>query len=108
LIEEENLSQVQIFSMRSGATRQLDIGRSIDPEIVLQTLSWFVNGNGLYVSAYQLGGNKLLSVKLDGEVRVLFQQAHNWLCCPQPAPNGRLLAFTIAENQRDVVMMENF
>lgn len=94
--------------MRSGATRQLDIGRLIDPEIVLQTLSWFVNGNGLYVSAYQLGGNKLLSVKLDGQVRVLFQQAHNWLCCPRPAPNGRLLAFTIAEGQRDVVMMENF
>ena len=72
------------------------------------TRSWFVNGNDLYRQCLPLGGNKLLSVKLDGQVRVLFQQAHNWLCCPQPAPNGRLLAFTIAENQSDVVMMENF
>ena len=109
LVEEEDMSQIQILSIGNGTTRQLNIGKSTnDPQIVLQSLSWFVNGRGLYVSAYRLAGNRLLSVGLEGDVRVLFQQAHDWLCCPRPSPNGQALAFTVAQNHRDVVMMEDF
>jgi serine/threonine protein kinase len=109
LIEEEDGPQVHILSIGNAATRQLNIGKlTNDPEIVLQSLSWFANGRGLYVSAYRLAGNRLLSVGLDGDVSVLFQQAHDWLCCPRPSPNGRALAFTIAELHRDVVLIEGF
>jgi len=50
----------------------------------------------------------LLSVSPDSNVKILFQQGHNWLCCPKAAPNGRLLAFTVTEIQRDAAMIENF
>jgi hypothetical protein len=46
-------------------------------------------------------------VGVDGNVRVLYQQGHNWLCCPKPSPDGRQVEFLITEIQRDAAMIEN-
>jgi hypothetical protein len=67
-----------------------------------------VDGNGLYVTAFLPSGTALLSVSLEDKVKFLFQQGSNWLCCPMPAPNGRSLAFSTGEIQRDVALLENF
>jgi len=60
------------------------------------------------VTSFASIGTTLLSAGLDGSVRILFQQGHNWLCCPKAAPNGRLLAFSVMEAQRDAAMIEKF
>jgi hypothetical protein len=31
-----------------------------------------------------------------------------WLCCPIPAPNGKLLGYSLTEIQRDLALAENF
>ncbi|MGB6804336.1 MAG: hypothetical protein WBE31_18880, partial [Candidatus Sulfotelmatobacter sp.] len=104
LVERWNeKGQVQILSLSNGTLRQLDAGRWIH----LQTIDWSADGSSLYVTAFSPSAT-LLSVGLDGDVRVLFQQGQNWLCCPKAAPNGQFLAFTVRELQRDAVMIENF
>jgi serine/threonine protein kinase len=107
-IEQKDPSRLQILSVSSKTIRQLDLGRWSQLKGQLQTLSWFVNGKGLYVSAFLPSGTSLLSVGLEGDARILFQQGRNWLCCPKPAPDGRSLAFSVTELQRDVTMIEKF
>ena len=104
LVERYNeKGQVRILSLSNGTVRQLDAGKWFH----LQTIDWSADGSSLYVTAFS-PSTTLLSVGLDGNVRVLFQQGHNWLCCPKAAPNGQFLAFTVRELQRDAVMIENF
>jgi len=74
----------------------------------LQSTSWSADGRVLYVTSFSSSGTTLLSVSLHGKVIILFQQGHNWLCCPKAAPNGQLLAFIVTEIQRDAAMIEKF
>jgi eukaryotic-like serine/threonine-protein kinase len=104
LTEQNEKAQIRIVSLSKDRVRRLDLGGKWSH---LQTISWSANGSGLFVTAFS-PSMTLLSVGLDGNVRVLFQQGHNWLCCPKAAPNGRLLAFKVQEIQRDAAMIENF
>jgi Tol biopolymer transport system component len=103
LTEQNEKAQVQIVNLGKGTVRRLDLGKWTQ----LQSISWSSDGSGLYVTAF-LPSMTLLSVGLDGDVRILFQQGHNWLCCPKAAPNGQFLAFTVKEIQQDVAMIEKF
>ena len=98
-----NKGQIQILSLSGDTVRKLDLGKWNQ----LQSVSWSADATELYVTAFQ-PSMTLLSASLNGRVKVLFQQGHNWLCCPKTAPNGRLLAFTATEIQRDAAMIENF
>ena len=104
-IEESDKSpgQVKILSLDKGTARSLDLGKWTE----LQSISWSADAKGLYITAF-VPSSTLLFVGLDGDVVVLFQQGHNWLCCPLASPNGRLLAFEAMEIQRDVTMIEGF
>jgi eukaryotic-like serine/threonine-protein kinase len=111
LIERKDASQVQILEISRNAVRRLGLsrlGKWTPFESELQDLSWFANGKGLFVTDYLPSGTVLLAMGLDGGVSILFQQGRNWLCCPKTSPNGRLLAFSASELQRDVAMIEGF
>jgi serine/threonine protein kinase len=103
LTEQNEKGQVQILSLSNGLVQRLDLGKWTQ----LQGISWSPDGRGLYVTAFSPSPT-LLFVDLDGNLIVLFQQGHNYLCCPKAAPNGRLLAFSVLEVQRDAAMIENF
>jgi serine/threonine protein kinase len=100
LIEDSDKNQLQVISLTTNTIRRLDVSKW--PH--LQSISWHSDGKGLYASSY----TTLLSVGLDGIVTNLFQQPHTWLCCPKASPNGRQLAFLVAETQSDAEMIENF
>ena len=104
LVQNNEKGEVQLFSVSNGTVRQLDLGKWTH----LQSISWSADGRVLYVTSFSESGTRLLSVGLDGSVTILFQQGHNWLHRPKPAPNGRLLAFEVMEIQRDVEMIEKF
>jgi Tol biopolymer transport system component len=104
LVENNEKGQVQVLNLSKGTIRRLELGRWTH----LQTISWSPNGRTLYVTSFASLATTLLSVELDGHVTILFQQGHNWLCCPKAAPNNRLLAFLVAETQGDAAMIENF
>jgi Tol biopolymer transport system component len=108
LIEKKDASRLEILSVSNGTVRRIDLGEWSQQKCQLQSVSWFANGRGLYVTAFLPSGTPLLSVGLEGNATILFQQGHDWLCCPKPAPNGRLLAFSVSEIQRDVAMIEKF
>ncbi len=104
LVRNDKKGQIQILGLSNGSVRSLDIGKWTQ----LQTVGWSPDGRVLYVTSFALSGTTLLSVTLDGRASVLFQQGHNWLCCPKVAPNGRLLAFSVTEIERDAAMIESF
>jgi eukaryotic-like serine/threonine-protein kinase len=104
LVENNEKGHVQVLNLNKGTIRQLELGRWTH----LQTISWSPDGRTLYVTSFASSATTLLSVELDGHVMILFQQGHNWLCCPKAAPNNRLLAFLVAETQGDAAMIENF
>jgi eukaryotic-like serine/threonine-protein kinase len=104
LTEQNEKAQIRIVSLSKDRVRRLDLGGKWSH---LQTISWSANGSGLFVTAFS-PSMTLLSVSLDGNARVLFQQGRNWLCCPKSARNGHLLAFKVQEIQRDAAMIENF
>jgi eukaryotic-like serine/threonine-protein kinase len=113
LIEFKETSQsqiptdrLQILPLGKGTAKTLELTKWTQSQ--LQNISWFASGKGLYVTAFLPSGTALLSVSLTGDARILFQQGRNWLCCPRPSPNGRLLAFSVTEYQRDVAMIERF
>jgi Tol biopolymer transport system component len=108
LIEEDDPSQLKILSSTDGATTQLNLGRWTQLKSQLQSVAWFVDGKGLYVTTFLPSGTTLLSVSLDDKVTTLFRQGRNWLCCPAPAPNGRSLGFSATAIQRDVALLEHF
>jgi eukaryotic-like serine/threonine-protein kinase len=108
LIEEDNASQLKILDVSDDAVKTLNLGKWTELKSQLQNVSWFADGKGLYVTAFLPSGTALLSVSVGGKVTTLFEQGHNWLCCPVPAPNGRFLAFSVTAIQRDVALLENF
>jgi len=108
LVEDSDPGRVQIFSMNGGTLRRLDLGKWSQSQSVIQHMAWLPSGNGLYVTAFLPTGTSLLAVTLDGNVTVLFQQGHNWVCCPKVAPNGQLLAFSVSEIERDIEKIDNF
>lgn len=103
LVEDNEQDQVQVLNVSKGTVRRLALGKWTH----LQTISWSPDGKTLYVSSLSSPGATLLSVGLDGSVTTLFQH-HTWLCCPKAAPNHQLLAYLVAENESDAVMIENF
>jgi serine/threonine protein kinase len=103
LVENNEKDQVQIFSLSKGTDRRLDLGKWTH----LQTIAWSTDARELYVTAF-LPSMALLSVRQDGDVKVLFQYGQNPLVGPKASPNGRLLAFTVLETERDAVMLEEF
>ena len=104
---DEADTSLRILSVTKGTSRRLDLG-TWNQQARVQYLSWFPNGEGLYLTAFLPSGTTLLSVTRDGNITTLFQQGHDWVCCPKVAPNGRVLAFSVSEFQRDVEMIENF
>jgi Tol biopolymer transport system component len=100
LIEDSDKNQLQVISLTTNTIQRLDVSKW--PH--LQSISWHSDGKGLYASS----DTTLLSVGLDGIVTNLFEQPHTWLCCPKASPNGRQLAFLVAETQSDAEMIENF
>jgi len=104
MVENDEKGEIHLLSLSKGTFRQMDLGKWHR----LQSISWSPDGRTLYVTSFASTGTTLLSAGLDGSVRILFQQGHNWLCCPKAAPNGRLLAFSVMEAQRDAAMIENF
>ncbi len=107
-IESDNASQLTILVLSDGATTHVDLGKWTQLKSQLQSVSWFTDGKGLYVTAFLPSGTTLLSVSPNGKVTTLFQQGHNWLCCPTPAPSGQFLGFSATAIQRDVALVENF
>jgi serine/threonine protein kinase len=100
LIEDSDKNQLQVISLTTNRIQRLGVSKW--PH--LQSISWHSDGKGLYASS----DTTLLSVGLDGIVTNLFEQPHTWLCCPKASPNGRQLAFLVAETQSDAEMIENF
>jgi serine/threonine protein kinase len=106
---EDDKGRVHILAVNNKKLRRLDLGRWTQSQSMLQSLSWFPNGRGLYVTAFLPSGTTLLSVTLDdGDVRVLLEAGHNWVGEVRAAPNGRVLAFSLTEVRRDVEMIEKF
>jgi Tol biopolymer transport system component len=106
LIDHKDMGRVQLLRLGHHTDRTLDLGKWSHVSAQLQSVRWFSNGRGLYVTAFLPSGTTLLSVGLDGNTSVL-SQAHNWLCCPIPAPNGKLLGYSLTEIQRDLALIEN-
>lgn len=101
--EQDDKGRIQILDLAEGPIQRLEI----DNWTQLQFVTWSRDASVLYVTAFQ-PSMSLLSVNLHAQVSVLFQQGHNWICCPIAAPNGRLLAFAVTEIHRDAAMIENF
>lgn len=97
---------MQLLLLGNHTTRTLELGKWSHVSAQLQSARWFPNGGGLYVTAFLPSGTTLLSVGLDGTVSVL-SQGHNWLSGPIPAPNGKLLGYSLTEIQRDLALIEN-
>jgi Tol biopolymer transport system component len=108
LVELEDASRVQIASLAKGTSGHVEVGKWTQSESRIQYLSWFPNSQGLYLTAFLPSGTSLLSLTFDGFVTVAFEQGRNWLCCPTVTRDGRRLAFSVSEAQRDIVMIENF
>jgi serine/threonine protein kinase len=106
LIDRKDQERVQLLLLSNHTARTLDLGKWSHVSAQLQFVRWFPNGRGLYVTAFLPSGTTLLSVGLDGNVAVL-SQGHNWLCCPSPAPNGKILGYSLTEIQRDLALIEN-
>jgi len=108
LTELEDESELNVLTLADGSFKQVKLGMRTQFQSILQGISWFADGQGLYITAYLISGTKLLAVGLNGKTTVLFQQGHNWLCCPRAAPNGKLLAFSATEIERNAAMIEDF
>jgi eukaryotic-like serine/threonine-protein kinase len=106
LIDRKDQERVQLLLLGNHTARTLDLGKWSHVSAQLQFVRWFPNGRGLYVTAFLPSGTTLLSVGLDGNASVL-SQGHNWLCCPIPAPNGKLLGYSLTQIQRDLALIEN-
>lgn len=97
---------LQLCRIDNTMKKRLDLGKwQISRQ--LQSVAWFSNGSGLFVTSFGPSGTALLSVDLAGHVSVL-QQGRNWLCCQKTSPDGRLLAFSLTQIEHDVVLLENF
>jgi len=107
LIDRKDPERVQLLALGNHSARALDLGKWSHVSAQLQFVRWFPSSRGLYVTAFLPSGTTLLSVGLNGYASVL-SQGHNWLCCPIPAPNGKLLGYSLTEIQRDLALVENF
>jgi serine/threonine protein kinase len=106
LIDHKDTERVQLLRLGQHTARTLELRKWSHVSAQLQFVRWFSSGRGLYVTAFLPSGTTLLSVGLDGNSSVL-SQGHNWLCCPTPAPNGKLLGYSLTEIQRDLALIEN-
>ena len=106
LIDRDDQERVRVLLLSNHTVRTLDLGKWSHVSAQLQYVRWFPNGRGLYVTAFLPSGTTLLSVGLDGHASVL-SQGRNWLCCPIPAPNGKVLGYSLTEIQRDLALIEH-
>jgi eukaryotic-like serine/threonine-protein kinase len=96
--------QIRIVSMRSEATRELQVEDS--PSLLNST--WAADGKALFVSASISGGYALLRVSLDGKTQPLITNHTPDVVLGLPSPDGRNLAVMAAAYNQNVWMMENF
>jgi Tol biopolymer transport system component len=103
-MEYNNKGLIQIYSLTGSSIRSLDTGKWTN----LQEISWAADGKSLYVTAFQYPQITLLSLRLDNNIRILFQTDRTWLGSITPAPNGRMLAFSEKDFEANAAMIENF
>jgi len=95
---------VRIGNLTDSTIRSLATGKWTS----LQGISWSADGKSLYLTSFQPSQITLLSVGLDGTIKILFQTGRTWLGQIRPAPNGRMLAFSELDVDANAAMIDNF
>jgi hypothetical protein len=75
---------------------------------LLNNVNWWADGKGLYVASLNKRGSVLLSVDLQGNARVLWDQAGGAGTYGLPSPDGRHLAMLGWTVNSNIWMLENF
>jgi Tol biopolymer transport system component len=107
-------TRIAILKNREGQIRVLWLNGRAQQEItvkgwdVLTTLVWAVDGEGLFVSSFTERGSVLLSVDLQGNARLLWEDKGGLGTYAVPSPDGRHVAMQGFTEDGNLWMMENF
>jgi eukaryotic-like serine/threonine-protein kinase len=101
---EEN--QIHILSTENGSARTVspkDWGN-------LQSVSWSSDANRLHVTGSTADSWGILTVDMEGNVRVMIRVKGNqaWVHNPMVSPDGHYLAFDQLDYESSVALLENF
>jgi Tol biopolymer transport system component/DNA-binding winged helix-turn-helix (wHTH) protein len=107
-------TRIAILRDREGKLEILALNGRAQQEItvkgwsVLTTLAWAADGNGLIVSSFVERGSVLLSVDLQGNASLLWEDKGGVSTYAVPSPDGRHLAMQGFTEDANLWMMENF
>jgi Tol biopolymer transport system component/DNA-binding winged helix-turn-helix (wHTH) protein len=107
-------SRIAILKNRAGQIQILWLNGQVPQEITIKgwraltTLAWAADGNGLFVSSFIGRGSVLLSVDLQGNARLLWEDKGGLGTYAVPSPDGRHVAMQGFTEDANIWMMENF
>jgi Tol biopolymer transport system component len=97
-------NRIQVLSLNGGPPKQIPVkGWNI-----LTRVFWTADGKGLFVGSLNQRGSVLLSVDLQGNARVLWEQTGGGGTYGVPSPDGRHLAMMGWTVNSNMWMLENF
>jgi hypothetical protein len=99
-------NQIRIVSLENGSVRTVS-PRGWDN---LQSVSWSPDGNRLYVNGWTAQSEGIVSVDMEGKVRVMIRVNGNqtWVRGPLASPDGHHMAYDQRDYESSVTMLENF
>jgi serine/threonine protein kinase/dipeptidyl aminopeptidase/acylaminoacyl peptidase len=99
-------NQIRIVSIENGSVR------TVSPKgwDNLQSVSWSSDGNRLYVNGWTAQSEGIVSVDMEGNVRVMIRVKwhQTWVHGPLASPDGHHLAYDQRDYESSVTMLENF
>jgi len=107
-------ARISILKKREGPIQILSLNGRAPQEItvkgwnILRDAVWTADGKGLFVSSLKEGGSVLLGVDLQGNARILWEQASGLSTYGVPSRAGRHLAMQGWTGDSNMWMMENF
>jgi Tol biopolymer transport system component len=97
-------NRMQILSLNGGLPKQI----SLKGWNILTRVFWTADGKGLFVGSLNQRGSVLLSVDLQGNARVLWEQTGGGGTYGVPSSDGRQLAMLGWTVNSNMWMLENF
>jgi eukaryotic-like serine/threonine-protein kinase len=80
---------------------------ALPPGILIHTFAWAADGKSLFAVIVQAGRYKLTEIKLDGNVRTLWDAGTHQIDNLTASPNGRYLAFAYRTLENNVWLVES-
>jgi serine/threonine protein kinase len=107
-------TRIVLLKNHEGRIQILSLNGRVPQEITvkgwntLSTAAWSADGKALFVSSYSERGAVLLSVDLQGNARLLWENTGGIDTYGVPSPDGRHLAMRAWHVEGNMWMMENF